>query len=116
MHTAEEQAWGSNDLLEEVTVANVADLRTVRRQCAVSIVVRHPDIPEGVSFGTYYVEGPLRRVLETLATSVPELFSSLEAGVPETRRAALPLDSFRRAIFGAPMGGESVVSDCPEQR
>jgi hypothetical protein len=116
MHTTEEQAWGSNDLLEEVTVANVADLRAVRRQCAITITIRHPDIPAGVSFGTFYLEGSLRRLFKALEEAIPEFVGSLETRVSEERSGAFSPTDLWGPLFSAPVGSEGVVPDSSEQR
>jgi len=89
MHTTEEQAWERDDLFQEITVANVADLRNLRRNIALSLTVRHPDIPEGVSIGTVYLQAGLRHFWEALAFELPAFLRDLEARVSEARSTAL---------------------------
>lgn len=111
MHTPEEQQGQRDDLLEEITVANVADLRAVRRNCAISLIVRHSDLPFPLSYGTVYMAGSLDRVLEALAENVPEFIRDLEAGISDARGTTFPLADLLSAIFGPTMVGEGVVRD-----
>lgn len=111
MHTPEEQQGSGNDLFEEITVANVEDLRAVRRNCAVSITVRHPDIPAGISFGTFYLEGTPRRLFKALEASIPDFISDLETGISEAGSATLSPVVFWHPVYGAVVAFEGLVSD-----
>lgn len=116
MFTPEEQPRDGGDLFEEITVANVEDLRQVRRNCALTITIRHPDIPAGISFGTFYLAATPNRVFEALEAYLPEFLRDLEIGVSEARSAALPLADFLGAIFGEGVVIEGVVFDSGERR
>jgi hypothetical protein len=109
MHNSENNPWGCDDLLEEVEVANVTDLRAMRRQCSVSITIRHPDLPEGISLGTVYLEGTAGLLLEALETHIPAFLRNLEARISTTRRSALSPDSVWRAVYGEGMAFEGLV-------
>lgn len=109
MHTPEEQAWERSDLLEEVEVANVTDLRAMRRNCSIAITIRHPDVPEGVSIGTVYLEATPGRLLEALETHLPAFIRNLEARISVSRRSTLSPDSVWRAVYGADMAFEGLV-------
>lgn len=111
MHNADEQSGIGNDLFEEITVANVEDLRAVRRKCALSITIRHPDIPAGISFGTFYLEATPRLLFKALEASIPAFISDLETGVSEAGSATLPPLVFWDPIYGAVVAIEGVVSD-----
>lgn len=100
MFTPEEQPRDGGDLFEEITVANVADLRAMRRNTAITITLRHADLPAGISFGTFYLAAPPNRVFKALEAYLPEFLRDLEAGVPEAGSATLSSIDFLRAIFG----------------
>jgi hypothetical protein len=109
MHTPEEQAWDGGDLLEEIEVANVTDLRDMRRKCSLSITIRHPDVPEGVSLGTVYLEATPGLLLEALETHIPAFLRNLEARISASRRSSLPPDSVWRAVYGEGLAFEGLV-------
>lgn len=116
MHSPEEQKVDRDDLFEEIAVANVADLRQVRRQCAVTITIRHPDIPAGISYGTFYFSATPQRVFEALEAHLPAILRNLETGVPKKRRAALPHAGVRRTVYSEAMGGEKLVRNSKVRR
>lgn len=109
MYDAGEQAFDRDDLFEEVTIANVADFRPVRQGCAIEVVIRHPDLSEGISIGTVYVAGTLGCVLEAVAQGVSAIIRSMEAGVPEARGATLPLADFWDTVSGPRVAKPGVV-------
>lgn len=111
MHNSEEQQGLGSDLFEEVTVANVTDLRGMRRNCALTISFRHADLSVPISFGTFYVAASPGRVLEAFETHIPALLRDLETGVSEEGRAALSLADFLGSLFGEGVVVEGVVSD-----
>lgn len=115
MHTPEEQPRDGGDLFEEIQVANVADLRAMRRNCTITIVIRHSDLSRPVSYGTFYLAGSLGRILEALEENIPEFVSDMETGVSEERSAALSSADFLRAIFGSGVVVEGVVPDSEER-
>lgn len=113
MHTPDEQPWDGGDLLEEITVANVEDLRGMRRNCAVTVAIRHADVPAEISFGTIYVQAPLGHVLETLAAYLPEIVRDLETRIPSAWGASLSPTDFWDSIHGEGLAVPRVVRDSP---
>lgn len=116
MFTPEEQPRDGGDLFEEVTVANVADLRAMRRNSALTITLRHADLPAGISFGTFYLATPPRLLFKALEAYLPQFLSDLEAGVPDERSPALSSLDILRAIFGEGVVVSDVVPDSEERR
>lgn len=116
MFTPEEQPRDSGDLLEEVEVANVTDLRAMRRQCALTLTVRHPDVPEGISLGTFYLAATVGCVLKEIEAHFPAFLSDLETRISEPGSAALSPYRFWSPVLGAPVAGESVVRSRPKRR
>jgi hypothetical protein len=113
MHTPDEQAWARDDLLTEITIENVADVRSVRYVAAVTFAVCHPDIPEGIPLGAIYVSGSPRFIWQKLAKDVPEILSDLEIGVSVAWGAPLSPDRDGSSIFGKGLVVEDVVQDRP---
>jgi hypothetical protein len=89
MHTPEEQSWDRSDLLEEVTVQNVADYRAMRQPSTLTVIIRHPHLSEAISLGPWDLHARLGHVLKTLEEDLPPLLRALEARVPTARRAPL---------------------------
>lgn len=116
MHTTEEQAWDRSDLFEEITVANTEDFRNDRLGCSITVTVRHPDLPEGVSAGTVYLPITLPGILKATQAAVSAIIGSVEAGVSEERRAALSLGSDGRAFHRTRLAVPSVVPNSWERR
>jgi len=99
MHHPEEQAWDRSDLLEEITVANTEDFRNDRFRCSITVTVRHPDLPEGISSGTVYLPCTLPGILQATKAAISAIVSSVEAGVSEERSAALSPCRTRRSVY-----------------
>jgi hypothetical protein len=116
MHTTDEQAGDRGDLFEEITVANVEDLRNLQRRCTLTLTIRHPDVPAGISFGTFYLATTPQRILEAIEASFPQFLRDLETGVSEAGRAALSLDRVWNPVSGAPVGSEGVVRNRGKRR
>ncbi len=89
MHTAEEQKVDRDDLLEEIEGENDAPMRKGRPRFTLEIVIRHPDIPEGISIGPWDLHAPLWLILQAIASHVPAFLRHMEARIPDARRGAL---------------------------
>ena len=111
MHTPEEQAWERSDLQQEIEIENVEDHRTDRQRSTIEVLIRHPDLSEGISIGPWYLSGALERILEALQTNLPNLLIAMEAGIPEERRTPLSPTLFWRSVHSAGVVVEVVVSD-----
>jgi hypothetical protein len=105
-----------DDLFEEITVANVEDLRDVRYDISFKVTFRDSYLPEGIRLGTIYFQGTSRQVREAIATEIPELLRRLEAGIPEARRASLSPYRDGDSVPGAPMAKPSVVRSSGQRR
>lgn len=116
MHTPEEQPRDGGDIFEEVTVANVAPIRSMRFSCALTIAICHPDVPEDVPLGTVYLYGSLRQLRESFATDVSAILRDMEAGISEAGSTALSPDSDGGSIFGKGLAVEDVVPNRPVKR
>lgn len=111
MHTPEEQPRDGGDIFEEITVQNVAPVRSVRFACALTIAICHPDVSEDIPIGTVYLYGSLRQLRQSFATDVSAILSDLEIGISEEGRATLSPDSDGSSIFGKGLVIEDVVQD-----
>jgi hypothetical protein len=96
-----EQAWERSDLLEEITVANVEDLRPNRSLGVIQITIHHPDLSEGVSIGRVYVQGTSAQLLEASAAVISAFLGCLEVGIPEAGRTPLSSADLRSTIHRA---------------
>ena len=103
MHNPAEQAWDRDDLWEAITVANVADLRQAGRDCAITLSLRHPDIPEGFSHGTIYLHATPGLVWEAIETYLPSIISHMETRISDARRSTLPSGGDGRPVPRAAM-------------
>lgn len=110
MHNAEEQPRDGGDLFEEITVANVAEVRPTRFSCALTIAICHPDISTDIPLGTIYLHGSLRQLRESFATDLSAILRDLEVGISEEGSAALSPDRDRGTVPGAGVAVEDVVS------
>lgn len=111
MHTADEQPRDGGDLFEEITVANVEDLRGMRRNCAITISFRHSDLSVPVSFGTFYVAATPGRVLKAFEAYLPAMLRDMEAGIPGEGSAAFSPVDFLRSLFGEGVVVAGLVPD-----
>jgi len=109
VHHPEEQAWERSDLYEEITVANTEDLRNVGWDSSITITVRHPDLPEGVSSGTVYLSRTLPGILQATKAAISAIVGSVEAGISEAGSAALSPRGARRSVHSARMAVPRVV-------
>lgn len=116
MHTPEEQAWDRSDLFEEITIANAEDFRNDRLHSSITITVRHPDLPEGISSGTVYVPRSLPGVLEATKAAVSAIIRHMEARVPETGGSALASRRIWDPFSGATVAQSRVVRDREVER
>lgn len=116
MHDAEEQARYGDDILEEVTVANTEDFRNDRLGSSITITVRHPDLPEGVSQGTVYLPWSLPGVLEATKAAVSAILRSVETGISEAGRAPLSPGGNGRSVHSAAVAVPRVVRDREKRR
>lgn len=116
MHHPEEQAWERSDLLEEVTIANTEDLRDDKWGRSITITVRHPDLPKGVSAGTVYLPRTLSGILEATKAAVSAIVGSVETGVSETGSAALPPCCFGCTVHRATVALSRVGGDSGQRR
>jgi hypothetical protein len=110
VHTADEQAWDRSDLQQEIEIENVEDHRADGPRATIEIVIRHPDLSEGVSIGPWDLSGPLGRILEACQEGIPPLLRAVEARVPEERRATLPPVVFWDSVLGERVVVARVVS------
>lgn len=109
MHNAQEQAWDRSDLFEEITVANTADLRNDRWQSSITVTVRHPDLPSGVSAGTVYLPITLPGILQATKAAVSAIVGSVETGISEEGRASLSPSGTGRAVHSEDVAVPRVV-------
>jgi len=99
MHNPEEQAWDRSDLFEEVTVANTQDFRNDRLGSSITVTVRHPHLPEGVSSGTVYLPCTLPGILKATKAAVSAILRSVEAGISEEGSASLSPRRDGRSVY-----------------
>ena len=111
MHTADEQAWERSDLLEEITIANVEDLRNDGLESSITITIRHPDLPEGISAGRVYLPVSLAELLQAAGSAVSACKRSVEVGIPKAGSPTFPSVGLRRSLHSASMVVEIVGGD-----
>jgi len=116
VHTPEEQAWDRSDLFEEITIANTEDLRNVGWDSSITITVRHPHLPKGVSSGTVYLPRTLPGILEATKAAVSAIVRSVEAGISDEGSAALSPGGARRPIHSKRVAVPRVVRDSKVER
>jgi hypothetical protein len=116
VHNPEEQARYGDDVLEEITIANVEDFRNDRLERSIQFVIRHPDLPEGISAGCVYLPVSLPRILQASAAAISACVGSLETGVSEAGGAALPSNGVRRSVHSAGMVVAGLVRDSEVRR
>ena len=105
-----------DDLFEEVTVQNVADVGEVRLQLAIEFAVRHADVSAPIPIGTVYLQGTFGQLRQAAQTQIPRLLRNLEAGIPATWGTALPSTSDGAAVSFAAMAKPRVVRSGGKRR
>lgn len=115
MHTTEGSARNDRVIFEALSEQDAAYLREDRPDGAITLTVGDIDVPAFVSDRRVFVEVPLSGFYETLEPSVSLRFSYLEAGVSDTWRTTLPLDSARSALLGSWLALARMVRNRTEQ-